>query len=107
MASTGGKHDHVTGGESKLVTAGPAENYARVPGCNAQNFVCCGVIVVKIVDAVPPLRWPAVANKTLFEIQSRIGTGNVEHSVVKKDGKTVVVRNPGVARELNDFRLLG
>jgi len=105
MACPGWKHDYISGGESEFVTARAAENDTRVSGCNAENFMCGGVIVMEVVDAVSPLRWPAVANERLFEIGSRIGTGYVERPAVEEGGKEVVVGDPPIAGELNNFRV--
>ena len=41
VARAGRKYNDVAGIESEFVTAGTAEDYARVAGCYAENFMCC------------------------------------------------------------------
>src|SRR3569833_1534843 len=56
---------------------------------------------MKVVDAISPLRGPAVVNESLFEFRGWIRTREVECAVIEQDRKAIVIGNPCVSGELN------
>ena len=63
MASTYGQQRNISGAQFDLMPAFAAQQYARVAFRKTENFVCRGMVVVIIIDPVPPLRRPAVSCK--------------------------------------------
>jgi len=68
----------------------------------AEDFVNCGVIVMKVEDAIAPLWRPSVPGKEAFHRTSQIGR-SIESTAVKKNRKRVV-RHPAVGLEMELFR---
>lgn len=54
-------------------------------GCEAENLVGGGVVVVEGVDAVAPLRRPAVAFEDLLKVGCWIGVGGVDGGAIEQD----------------------
>ncbi len=79
-----------------------AEHDLCVAGSEAEDFVCRGVIVVEIEDAIAPLWRPSVLGKEAFHRTSQIRR-SIESTAVKKNRKRVV-RHPAVGLEMELFR---
>jgi hypothetical protein len=69
-ACTGRKHYNISGCDRKFMPAGATEDDTCIAICNAENFVCSGVIVMKVVNSVPPLRRPRRASERLSILDS-------------------------------------
>ena len=72
MAGAGRQQGDVPRRDRDLVAARAAEHETRLSRGEAQHLVRVGVIVVKGIDAVAPLRRPAVAPEQILECRRRI-----------------------------------
>ena len=105
MANAGWKNDNITGVNFELVSILAAENELGMPAHNAENFMCRGVIVVKVVNAVTPLWRPAIKLKLRFEGSSRIGTCDGDRVPVEQNRQIFVIRQPAVPGKSYHLRL--
>jgi len=101
------QHSNISGVHCDFIPAFSAQHQARLPSRKAQNFVRRGVVMVKIVDAIAPLRWPAIALKSLLENQGWIGPRGLKGAMIDHDWEALVVGHPSVARELKHLGLRG
>jgi hypothetical protein len=51
----------------EFVAAGTTENDLPITTCDSKHFVRRGMVVMKIVNTVPPLRRPSIARENLLE----------------------------------------
>jgi hypothetical protein len=75
-----------------------------VTGGEAEDFVRGGVVVVEGIDAVAPLRRPAVAVEEGFAGRGGVAAGG-EGAAIKKHGKAWIVGHPAVGFEMEDLWL--
>jgi len=108
VAGAGGEGDDVAGVEGEVVaglftpsaTSWAAEGDADFAGGYAEDLVGGGVEVVEGVDAVAPLRGPAVGGEGLFHGGGGLFCGGVGEGVaVEEDGEVRVVGHPSVGLE--------
>lgn len=70
----------------------------------AQNFVPQAVIVVKRIDAIPPLRWPAVMGKQVL-IDRLTARPRFQRIAIDDDGKIRIVRHPVIGAQRKDVHV--
>ena len=74
-----------------------AEHEARAAAGKSQRLVRGRMVVMKVIDAVPPLRRPSVPPENGFEQGSGIAVaGDLDCALVEEHGKTRIVRDPPV-----------
>ncbi len=82
----------------------PPEHETGRPVGKAQNFMPETVIVVKRIDAVPPLRWPAVMGEQVlidrFTVRPRF-----QRIAIDDDGKIRIVRHPVIGTQRKDVHV--
>ena len=106
VSGTGGQYYDVACFYGEFVPIWSAEHEAGVAGGESQHFVCSGVVMMKVVDAVAPLGRPAVPQEGLFECGGRIGSARNRLTMVDENGKMIIVGYPTISGEIQDFRLL-
>ena len=72
VASAGGEYEDIACVHGDRFAAFSAEDEVGVAGGETQNFVRGGVVVVKVVYAVAPLRRPAVGGEESFHCVGEI-----------------------------------
>jgi hypothetical protein len=107
MARSSRQHSNISGVHCDFMPAFPAEHQAPLPSRKTQDLVRRGVEMVKIVDAIAPLRRPAVPLKSLLENQGWIGPRGLKGAMIDHNRKALVVGHPSVARELKHLGLRG
>lgn len=98
VASPGGKYEDVACVHGDRLAAISAEDEVGVAGREPQNFVRSGVIVMKVVYAVAPLRRPAVGGEESFHCFGEI-VASWKGVAVEKDGERAV-RHPAVGLQV-------
>ena len=107
VTGSGGEDGYISGLDGDLAPVFSAKHQTGVAGREAEDFMGSGVIVVEIVDAVAPLRRPAVTLEDLLEDGCGIGIAGSDGGAVEQDGETLVVRHPAVAGKVEEFWLHG
>ena len=97
MPCPGWQHGNVTGLHRDFAAAFSAQHQARMASRKSENLVRRGVVVVKIVDAIAPLRRPAVSLKSLLENQGWIGPRGLKGAMIDHNREALVVGHPLVA----------
>jgi hypothetical protein len=97
MARPSRQHSNISGVHCDFMPAFPAEHQAPLPSHKTQDLVRRGVVVVKIVDAIAPLRRPAVPLKSLLENQGWIGPRGLKGAMIDHNREALVVGHPPVA----------
>src|ERR1700736_3953326 len=64
------------------------------------------MVMMEIVNAVTPLRRPAVTEKRCFKMRSCVLSGHVNDIAIQQNRQVFVVRNPPVSRQPKNFRSL-
>ncbi len=106
MAGPGGQQRHVASLDIDFPPLGSAQHQPRGPCREAENFVRGGVIVMIAVNAVAPLRRPAMTSKQPLEASGhRLRVALGQHAPVQQHGQAGIVRNPAVALEKQGLRL--
>src|SRR6478672_2464260 len=103
MARARWKHHSVPSTNGDFMAALAAQNQSSVTSCKSEYFMRGGVVVMKVINSVPPLRRPAICPKHRFESRRGIGD-NTQQRAVQQDRKTLIVRHPTVARKAQDLR---
>jgi hypothetical protein len=106
VPGSGWEDGYISGLDGDCVAALSAQHDPCVAGREAEDFVGGRVIVVEIVHPIPPLGRPAIPLKNPFVL----GCGVLVHredASVQKNRQLFVVRNPAVAREVEQFGLAG
>src|SRR4051812_18061158 len=60
---------------------------------------------METVDAVPPLRRPAVVFEYLLQSHGRLVTFGLHHPAIEQHRQTLVVRHPAIARKPQNLRI--
>lgn len=107
VAGAGGKKEDVAGAEGELAAGrqtfpGAAEDEAGFAAGKAEDFVGGGVEVVKGVDAVSPLRRPAIGGEEGLHAGGGVACG-WHGGAVEQDGQAGVVGHPAVRMEQDGF----
>ena len=89
VAGTGGKDGDVTGTNGNVSPAFATENEIGVAGGKAEDLVRCGMVMVERIDAVAPLRRPAVGCKEPFHYVGKAGRDDDGVSI-EKNGQGIV-----------------
>jgi GNAT superfamily N-acetyltransferase len=98
MPGTRRQHGHVSRSNPHLSPVLATQHEPRRSGDKAQHLVRSGVVMVKIVHAVSPLRRPSVPAKYLLEISRRVCVSHLNGASIEKYRQMLVVRHPPVSR---------
>ena len=114
VAGAGGEDGDVAGADDDLAAGGlagcgvgvgwAAEDEVRGAGGEAEDLVGGGVEVVEVVDAVAPLRGPAVLLEGALHDGGEVGGVWIKRLAVEQYRQRGVVGNPAVAGEVEGFR---
>jgi len=114
VAGAGGEDGDVAGADDDLAAGGlvgcgvgvgwAAEDEVRGAGGEAEDLVGGGVVVVEVVDAVAPLRGPAVLLEGALHHGSKIRRVRIKRLAVEQHRQRGVVGDPAVAGEVEGFR---
>src|SRR5215467_8344587 len=102
MAGAGRQQGHIARGDRNLVATGPSQHEPRAPGGEAQHLVRIAMVVVKAIDAVAPLRRPAVAPKQLLKRGRGIATPDGHYLSVEQHWQARIVGHTVVGAKLQD-----
>lgn len=83
----------------------PPMTSSTLPGGDPENLMSRRVIVVEVVNAIAPLRWPAIRIEPLFHRRSQFGDAGAESASVEHDGQGGVIGHEaaGVGPEQNQL----
>src|SRR5581483_8241060 len=86
-----------------MTALAPKHDLGRA-GPDAKHLVRSRVIVMKAVDAVAPLRWPAIARKERLKDRGRIVATGRERSAIEQHRQMRIVRHPAISLKLQQLR---
>ncbi len=89
----GRKHGNVTATHLDCPGLGASEHQACGTVGKTQNFVPQAVIVVKRINPIPPLWWPAIMGEQVF-VHRLTARPGFERVAIHDDGEIRIVRNP-------------
>ena len=98
------QHHHVAGANRDFTAVLAAQHQSRLTAGHAQHFMRGRVVVMKAIDAVAPLRRPAILSEDRLKIRCRIPSGTGDCAPIEQRRQVFVVRHPPVFRESKDFR---
>jgi hypothetical protein len=101
MPSTGRQDDNITGLDFESVSILAAQHQLGVPACKAEHFMRRRMVMVKIVNAVAPLRRPTITLELRFEECSRVAALNCDGVPIEQDRQVFIVGHPTVAGKLD------
>ena len=104
MTSACRQHQNVAGIHCEFVPARATKNDSSLAARDPQYFMRGGMVVMEVINSVPPLRRPSIAHECLLESRSRVGTGNIESIVVNQNRQSIVIWHPAIARQLKRFK---
>ena len=96
MSGSNRQDRHVACFDARLASVRTPEHKARAAAGKSQDLVRGRMVVMKVIDAVPPLRRPSVSPEDGFEQGSGIVADNSDRALVEEHGKTRIVRDPPV-----------
>ena len=88
--------------QHKFVTTLAAQDQPARSSGKTQHFMRGRVIVVKIVDSIPPLRWSAVALESSLHCRGHIPTLR-ERTTIQQNWKFFVIRHPAILMKLQSL----
>lgn len=94
MACSGRQKEAIAGRDSKFHATWTAEHDMAVTPRDTEHLVRAAVIVVIIIDAIPPSSLPAIAGEGGFKGGGEI-VALADRLAINDDGKLRIVRNDG------------
>jgi hypothetical protein len=82
--------------DDHLMSVWTAQHEARAAAGKPQHLVRGRMVVMKVIDTVPPLRRPSVPPEDGFEQGSGIIADDSDDALVKERWRTRIVRDPPV-----------
>lgn len=104
MPGSSWKDSDIPGSHYDLMAVLAAEHEPRLTACETEDLVRSRVIVMKVIDAIAPLRRPAIALKKIFKMRCGISSRYRNSIPIKEHWKVLIVRHPAIARQLQRFR---
>ena len=92
----------VAGLEHQLVATLAAQHQPPRSSGKTQHLMRGRVIVMKIVDSVPPLRWPAIALESRLHRRGHVPARR-EHAPIQQNGKFFVIGHPAILVKLQSL----
>lgn len=105
MSGPGWQNSDVARSNLKFVAVLPSQDKPRLSAGETKHLVRCRMVVMEIIDAIPPLWRPAVFRKQILVNRGWIGAAGRQDRTVKQHRQSFVVRNPTIAFEPKHFRL--
>lgn len=99
MPCPGWQDDNIARIYLEFMAVLPTQDEPGPPTGETKHFVCCRMVVMEIVNAIPPFGRPAVPGKQILKCGGRIGAAGCHCRPIKQDRQPLVVRNPAVAFE--------
>jgi hypothetical protein len=96
MSGSNRQHGNVARLDDRLAPIRTSQDEARPAGGKSENLMSGRMIVMKVVDAVAPLRRPSVAREDGLEERSWIVAGDLDRVLVEEHRKARIVRDPAV-----------
>jgi hypothetical protein len=97
VAGVGGEHGDVADVDGDFVAVFASEHQVRGARDEAEDLVRGRVVVVKVVDAVAPLRRQSVAGEDGLKGRSGIVALALQCAAIEEDGQVLVVGHPAFA----------
>jgi hypothetical protein len=105
MSRSGRQYCYVPGLKIEVPPLLPAELHANGAFRDPKGFVGGGVIVMKIVDPVAPMRQPAVSQEKALDCIRRVFAIKDKSVSIDNDGQKRIIRNLAVIRKKYRQRL--
>ncbi|MNQ93001.1 hypothetical protein D3C85_1084450 [compost metagenome] len=99
VTGAGRQQQHIPGTDFQHQAIGPAQHQACMPAGHPKHFMAFGMVVVVVVHAVAPLRWPAIGVENLLEQCGRVAALDGNGLGVNEHRQARVVGDPAVALE--------
>ena len=73
-----------------------SQHQPRVTAGEAENLVSRGMVMMKVIHTIPPLRGPSVLTEFGLHLRSQLFGRSLSHCAINQNRKIRIVRHPAI-----------
>ena len=81
-----------------LVAVLASQHQPSATAREAENLVSGGMIVMKVIHTIPPLRGPSILTEFGLHLRSQLFGRSISHCVINQNRKIRIVGHPAITR---------